>query len=227
MQPICPSPRSNRLLCVLSPADYDLLAPHLAPARIAQGDVLIDAGDTTTQVVFPLSGFVSVVVVLRNNAVETATIGRDGVIGAMSAFGFSKSRVRAVAQSPMFASKISSTEFGKAVAVSKPIADLCLTYNEVQFAQALVSAACHASHSVEARFSRWLLRARDLTESDTIFLTQALLSDMLGVRRTSVTEAARRVQAAGAISYSRGVIKIIDLGKLKATACECYDRWRP
>ena len=54
-------------------------------------------------------------------------------------------------------------------------------------------------------------------------LTQEFLSEMLGVRRTSVTDVASKMQAVGAISYSRGVIKVIDLGKLRNMSCECYE----
>jgi CRP-like cAMP-binding protein len=79
---------------------------------------------------------------------------------------------------------------------------------------------------VEARFCRWLLQTRDRAESDTITLTQEFLSEMLGVRRTSVTEVASKIQADGAISYSRGVIKIIDLEALRAMSCECYETVR-
>ena len=78
----------------------------------------------------------------------------------------------------------------------------------------------------ELRPPWWLLQTRDRAESDTITLTQEFLSEMLGVRRTSVTEVAVKIQATGAVSYSRGVIKIIDLGALKAMSCECYDTLR-
>jgi hypothetical protein len=63
-------------------------------------------------------------------------------------------------------------------------------------------------------------------ESNTILLTQEFLSEMLGVRRTSVTDVASKMQAVGAISYSRGVIKVIDLGKLRNMSCECYETLR-
>jgi CRP-like cAMP-binding protein len=89
--------------------------------------------------------------------------------------------------------------------------------------QARIGAACNALHKIEARLCGWLLQTRDRTESDTIMLTQEFLAEMLGVRRTSVTEVASKIQAVGAISYSRGVIKIIDLEALKALSCECYE----
>jgi hypothetical protein len=49
---------------------------------------------------------------------------------------------------------------------------------------------------------------------------------MLGVRRTSITEVASKIQATGAIRYSRGVIKILDVKALKALSCECYETLR-
>src|SRR3977135_1939302 len=135
-------------------------------------------------------------------------------------------QVRAIAKLPMFAIQIASTEFRKAVSSSRAIADLCIRCNEGLLAQARITAACNALHQVEARFCRWLLQTRDRAESDTIMLTQEFLSEMLGVRRPSVTEVASKIQAAGAISYARGVIKIIDLAALKALSCECYETLR-
>src|SRR4051812_27543086 len=69
------------------------------------------------------------------------------------------------------------------------------------------SAACFATHMVEARLCRWLLRARDLSGSDYLPFTQEYLAEMLGVRRTSVTEVAHTLQEAGLIKYARGKIQ--------------------
>ena len=112
------------------------------------------------------------------------------------------------------------------IANSAAISNLCIRYNEALLTEARVTAACNLSHSVEARFCRWLLQSRDHAESDTVPLTQEFLSQMLGVRRTSVTEVAIKMQDAGVISYSRGIIKIVDLQKLKDVSCECYETLR-
>jgi len=221
---IDPGPASNRLLAALPRTDFQLLAPQLTTLQLAQGTVLHEAGDEVDEVYFPLSGMVSLVAVMRDGkAMETATVGREGVVGVMSGLGLHISWVRAIAQLPAFASRVSSAQLRKAATSSKPISDLCIQYNEVLLGQARTTAACNALHHIEARFCRWLLQTRDRAESDTINLTQEFLSEMLGVRRTSVTEVASKIQAGGAISYSRGVIKIVDLEALKATSCECYD----
>ena len=205
-----------------------LLIPHLSSVQLAQGTVLAEPGVEVDHAYFPLSGAVSLLVVMRDGkaAIETGTVGREGVIGAMSGIAPCKWQVRAIAQLPMLARKIASTEFRKAVSSSKAIADLCLHCNEGLLTQAQIGAACNALHQIEARFCRCLLQTSDRAESQTIMLTQAFLAQMLGVRRTSVTEMASKIQVAGAISYSRGVIKIIDLDALRAMACECYETLR-
>jgi Mn-dependent DtxR family transcriptional regulator len=45
---------------------------------------------------------------------------------------------------------------------------------------------------------------------------------MLGVRRPSVTVAARTLQQAGLIDYQRGHITVLDRPGLEQAACECY-----
>jgi CRP-like cAMP-binding protein len=88
------------------------------------------------------------------------------------------------------------------------------------------TAACNALHPVEARLSRWLLQARDRLESNNIKLTHEFLSQMLGVRRTTVTVVANMLQQAGLIRYHRGQIEIVDRAGLEARACECYEAIR-
>ena len=194
---------------------------------LLRAPVLYESGDEVDEVYFPLSGMISLLVVMRDGkAIETATVGREGVVGAMSSLGLHTSKVRAIAQLPMHASRLLASQLRTAAVSSKPIVELCIRYNEVLLDHARITAACNALHHAEARFCRWLLQARDRAESNTILLTQEFLSEMLGVRRTSVTDVASKMQAVGAISYSRGVIKVIDLGKLRNMSCECYETLR-
>ena len=158
--------------------------------------------------------------------IETGTVGREGVVGAVSGIASCEWQVRAIAKLPMFASKIASTDFRKAVSSSRAIADLCIRFNEGLLAQARIGAACNAVHHIEARFCRWLLQTRDRAESDTIMVTHEFLAQMLGVRRPTVTETSIKMEAAGAIVCSRGVIKIIDLEAVQALSCECYETLR-
>ncbi|MEA2941434.1 MAG: hypothetical protein QOD09_1963 [Bradyrhizobium sp.] len=214
----------NKLLASLPRSQFNLLVPHLTVATLVQGGVVFETGDEVDQVYFPHNGMFSLLAVMRDGkAIETATVGREGVIGAMAGLGLYTSLVRVVVQLPLTASKIASSQFRKAVTASEPLRDLCIHYNEVLLTQARITAACNALHPVEARFCRWLLQSADRADGDTITLTQELLAEMLGVRRTSVTEVAGKVQHEGVITYSRGVIKILDRDGLERLSCECYE----
>jgi CRP-like cAMP-binding protein len=213
----------NRLLAALPRDHFDRLLPHLSTISLAQGIVLFESGDEVDQIYFPHSGMLSLLAVLRDGkAIETATVGHEGVVGAMAGLGLYKSLVRVVVQMPLACSKIAATHFRTAATASDPIRNLCIRYNEVLLSQARVTAACNALHPIEARFCRWLLQSADRSASDTVALTQEFLAEMLGVRRTSVTEVASKVQNAGVITYSRGVIKILDRPALMRMSCECY-----
>lgn len=214
----------NKLLSSLPRGDFDRLLPHLVTTALQQGAVLMEAGDEVDQVYFPHNGMLSLLTVLRDGkAIEIATVGREGVVGAMAGLGLYKSLVRVVVQMPLACSRVAASHFRTVAAVSDPMRNLAIRYNEVLLSQARVTAACNALHSIEARFCRWLLQCADRAASDTIPLTQEFLAEMLGVRRTSVTEVASKVQSAGAITYSRGVIKILDRAALHQMSCECYE----
>src|ERR1700682_5052298 len=154
-------PRSNKLLASLPQEDFQRLIPHLSSVQLASGTVLAEPGVEVDHGYFPLSGAVSLLVVMRDGkAIETGTVGREGVVGALSGIGPCKWQVRAIAQMPMFAGKMHSTEFRKAASSSKAIADRCQRSNGGLLRQARIGAACNAVHRFEARFCRWLLQTR-------------------------------------------------------------------
>ena len=62
----------------------------------------------------------------------------------------------------------------------------------------------------------------DRSDRGTILMTHELLSKMLGVRRSGITETANQMRQRGLIDYQRGKIEIIDRRALEAIACECY-----
>jgi CRP-like cAMP-binding protein len=179
----------NKLLASLPRDHFERLLPHLTSVQLPQGLVMFESGDEVDHVYFPHYGMLSLLAVLRDGkAIETATVGREGVVGAMAGLGLYKSLVRVVVQMPVACSKIAATHFRTVAAGSDPVRNLCIRYNEVLLSQARVTAACNALHSIEARFCRWLLQSADRAASDTVALTQEFLAEMLGVRRTSVTD---------------------------------------
>jgi CRP-like cAMP-binding protein len=214
----------NQLLTALSSSDYSLLRPHLKDVQLEQGSVLQDHGERIQYVYFPVSGMISLLSVMRDGkGVETVVVGREGALGAHCAFGIWHAYSRAVVQISGRAARIAGAQFQKAVRESERMGDLLLRYRELRLAQTQQSAACNALHGAESRLSRWLLQTSDVIGADMVPLTQEFLSQMLGVRRTTVTAIARTLQETGMIHYTRGRIEISDREKLEKSACECYE----
>jgi len=215
--------RFNRFLATLPPHDFSLLAPHLRTLALERGVMLHDVGEQIEHVYFPHTGMVSLVAVMQSGAtVETATIGRAGVIGASAGLGARTTMARAVVQLPGTAAWLSASHFHAAAVQSQAIRDLIVRHNDLLLSQVQQSVACNALHALEARLCRWLLQTHDCTDGNIIPLTQEFLGQMLGVRRTTVTLAARLLQSAGLIRYRRGLIQIVDRRALEETSCECY-----
>src|SRR5262245_1726323 len=215
--------RFNRFLGTLPPHEFSLLVPHLRTIPLERGVMLHDVGEEIDHVYFPHSGMVSLVAVMQSGAtVETATIGRAGVIGASAGLGAKWAFARAIVQLPGKAAWISASQFHTAANQSQAIRDLIARYNNVLLAQVQQSVACNALHAMEARLCRWLLQTHDCVDDNSIPLTQEFLGQMLGVRRTTVTIAARLLQSAGLIRYRRGLIQIVDRAALEDISCECY-----
>ena len=116
----------------------------------------------------------------------------------------------AVVLLPGKAAKLEIARFRAAADRSDVFRTLLARHEQVLSAEAQQSAACNASHAVEARLARWLLHARDLTNSESLRLTQEILAQMIGVQRNAVSIVANALQKAGILRYSRGYIEITD-----------------
>jgi CRP-like cAMP-binding protein len=222
-----PNGRRNLLLAALPVKDMALLGRHLKPITLQQGTVLQEQGELIEEVYFPHDGIISLLAVMQQgNAIEIATIGLEGAVGSVSGHGQRRSHTRAVVQVPGAGLRISAQHFRRAAEESAAVREIVVRYGELLLIQVQQTAACNALHAVEARLSRWLLQARDRLSSNTIQLTHEFLSQMLGVRRTTVTVVAHMLQQAGLIRYHRGQIEIVDRAGLEARACECYEAIR-
>jgi CRP-like cAMP-binding protein len=214
---------SNLFLASLSAADYEVVRPHLKSADLPQGGVLFEMGAPIHQVYFPHSGIVSLVVDLASgDTIESAMIGRESVVGASSGLNGQLSVCKAIVQIAGTATTLDALRLRALAETSIACRTMLFRHEQLILVQAQQSAACNASHTIEARLARWLLRSRDLQGSDDLLLTQEFISEMLGVRRTSVSVVANTLQQAGFLRYRRGHIRILNLEGLQETACECY-----
>jgi hypothetical protein len=217
-------PQSNNLLLNALPPDvFRAVAAHLRTVDLVFGATLAETGVEVTQVLFPHCGVISLVVEMAvGEMIETAMVGRDGVSNGTSALDGKVSLHKGIVQLAGRASAIHPDMLRKLADEHASFRTLLIRHEQVLLAQAQQSAGCNASHTVEARMCRWLLRLRDLNNGDELKLTQEFLGQMLGVQRSSVSLVAGSLQRSGLITYSRGNIRILNVEGLHESCCECY-----
>jgi len=214
----------NRILDALPPEDYQRLLPGISPVSLEFKRPLLEPGKAIDTIYFPQSAVVSLLTTMDDDAaVEVATIGNEGIVGVPVFLGAQAMGARDFyqVQVPGQAMAMNTRAFLKATR-RDPLRSLVQRYAQALFSQVTQQVACNGLHSIEERCSRWMLLTHDRVGSNEFPLTQEFLSQMLGVRRASVTVAAGILQNAGFIRYSRGQVTIIDRDGLENAACECY-----
>ena len=213
----------NRLLAALPQQVYQRLEPHLHLVELSQGQILNVVEEPEQYAYFPTNSMISRVVILQNSATtEIGVVGNEGFIGLPIILQSKRTFFSTIVQVGGDGLIIAAVELQKEIARQGALNYLLMHYVQARMIQVGQTAACNRHHKLEQRFARWLLMVRDAVQKNEFLLTHEFISQMLGVRRTGVTEIAVRFQKAGIIKYKRGTIKIIDDQKLEATSCECY-----
>jgi CRP-like cAMP-binding protein len=216
---------SNWILRALPEDERASVLASCTPVMLPQHRAIYRPGDLLDHVYFLESGLVSLLSVARDGrAIETGIVGREGLIGGHVILGRPVATGEAVVQISGQAMKVPTARLLRLLESSPTLATLVNRHIDLLLLQAQQNALCHALHSIESRFCRWLLQASDTLESDLLHLTQEFCSHVLGVQRTSLSMVAHALQTAGGIRTRRGKIELLDRRELEKTACECYER---
>ena len=187
------------------------------------GHVLYESGKTLKHVYFPTDSIVSLLYVMEDGAsAEIAVVGNEGMVGVALFMGGETTPNRAVIQSAGHAYRLAGALLKREFKRSGALQDVLLRYTQALLTQMAQTAVCNRHHAVEQQLCRWLLLSLDRLSSNMVNMTQELISNMLGVRREGVTEAAGRLQSQGLIEYTRGRITVLDRPGLERACCECY-----
>lgn len=213
----------NALLAALPPEELAVLAPHLEHLPYELGMVVEDVYHPIEWVYFPETGIVSSLSVMADgSAVETATIGREGMSGLYVFHGVECTPEHAFIQVPGEGWRLPTKVLQERIEELPTLKRLLHLYSAALFTLVGQNSGCNRKHTMVQRCARWILMSHDRVGRDSFQLTHHVLSQMLGVRRASVTEAAIVLSNAGAIEYTRGVVRIVNRAKLEQLSCECY-----
>jgi CRP-like cAMP-binding protein len=211
-----PDPRTNALLRAIPAREWRRWSDYLEPVCLPLGMVLSESGRAPGYVYFPTTAVVSLLYLTRDGASsELAVIGREGMVGIPLVMGGNAMPNHALVQSPGQGFRLGAQVVIEEMRRGGELLALLLRYAQALMDQVAQTALCNRYYSIDQLLSRRLLMAHDRVPSGVLMMTQELLSSLLGVRREGVTTAALRLQACGAIRYSRGRIDILDRAQLE------------
>ncbi|MDF3809135.1 MULTISPECIES: Crp/Fnr family transcriptional regulator [Rhodopseudomonas] len=216
--------RENRLLTMMPSGDFARLRPHLHRVNLDYRMPLSEAHRPVTHLYFPVEGVASLVNTMADgSSAEVGTIGNEGLVGIPAILGDTVGPLNVYVQVPGYGFKVQAEIIRDLLGTSTASRTLMLHYAHAFFNQVAQSAACNTCHDIEQRCCRWLLMTHDRMQADNFLLTQEFLAMMLGVRRTGVTDVARKLKGKNLINYVRGQVSILDRAGLEQLSCECYN----
>ena len=216
--------RHNRLIDALPQDIYDELVQRFELVSLTSGVVLHRPLEVITHLYFPLNCLISVTVAMaEGKTVETGAVGNREVAGINAFMGGSETtQTEYIVQMAGDALRIEAQPLLQAFDENKAVRAVLLKYTQAMIAQISQNTGCNRVHDITQRYARWMLEVRDRIQSDDLHITQEFISEMLGVRRPTVSVAATALQARGLITIERGVTRVIDSEGVQEVACECY-----
>lgn len=218
-----PEPQHNHLLGALPPEVQTRLFPYLELVKLPLRALLYESRRPMRHVYFPTDSIVSLQYVMENGAsTAISVVGNEGLLGITLFLGGESTPSRSLVQSAGYAYRLPRLRVKEEFNRHGELLMLMLRYTQALITQVSQTAVCNRHHSIDQQLCRWLLLSMDRLSHNHLTMTQEFIGNMLGVRREGVTVAALKLQEVGAISYSRGLIKVLDRAKLEALSCECY-----
>lgn len=216
-------PRQNHFLAALPESVWTRWRTQLEFVDLPLDKSLQTSGATPAYVYFPTTAIVSLLYITRDGAsTEIGALGNDGVVGIDALMGASTIASEAVVQSAGSGYRLNAHAVRQELSQGGPALPLLLRYAHAQVAQMAQLAVCNHFHSVEQKLCRRLLIGLDRSSQRELTMTHEQFSNLLGVRRESITTAAHKLQLSGVIRYRRGHVTVLDRQRLERGACECY-----
>lgn len=222
------SAQGNLLLAALPEAELDRIRPHLQVTELENGQVLCKASRPPRHVYFPTTALVSLLYhTPSGEGIDVAVTGPEGMVGMPFGPSLPWSTGQAVVQCAGEALSLPVSVMQEEFARGGSLQWMALRCGQLLLAQVAQTALCNRLHRIDQQLARWILTTLDRSESgERLQFTQAQVAKMLGVRREGVSSAVRKLEAAGALYWGRGRLKVTDRARLESHCCECYGALR-
>jgi CRP-like cAMP-binding protein len=213
----------NWILNNVPDAEFRHIRPDLEPMPLPLGATVLRQDCEVAYAIFPNSGLVSLVVMMREGRSSGISIaGCEGMLGIGLLGDLRRSAHSAVVQVQGEGLRLPADRLLYFLNRAPVFRSLTTRFGVIQLMLVSQTAACNRIHPVEKRLARWLLLCQDRLSSDTVKSTHDFLSTLLGTDRPSVTLAAQKLQNEGMIQLARGHLKVLARQRLEQFSCECY-----
>ena len=213
----------NSLVSKLPLADIAAFLERAKTVSCALRESIFEVGERFDRVLFPISGMVSLVTVLKDGtSLEAMAVGREGFVGLPLFHGIPVARSKGICQIEGEFYEMTPNDFVSLLTSSSELRRILHRYAQLSNEVIAQTAACNSMHLIEQRCARWLLLSADAAGRTDFGLTHEFLSQMLAVRRPGVTVAIGGLERQGLIEHRYGKVSLRDVEGLKKVTCECY-----
>ncbi len=213
----------NQLLAALPESEFKKIRPALDLVSLETGDVLWEAESKRHHIFFPTTAIIGLFYESNEGvSIEVGLTGRQGLVGVSTFMAEASMATRAVTFYSGDAYRMKASDVKSEFSACGDFQDICMYFTQILIAQISQKAICNRLHAVEQHLCRFLLYIHDHQQTNLFIITHDQISQVLGVRRESVSLAAAKLQENKLIEYSRGKIKLLDRKGLENFSCECY-----
>lgn len=215
---------ANHLLASLSQEGRERFAPEMEAVELDAKQVLYAPDERIESIYFPENCVLAMLTIMQNGqSIETATVGREGASWISASFKSPTMPCQTITVIAGSAFKVPTRVVENEIRKNGNFHNVLSHYSHMLLIQTLRGAACNGLHSIEQRCARWMLMTLDRTDGNRFATTHEFVANLLGVRRSSVSQMAERFAALGAVEIDRGYIRVTNRAKLERLSCECYE----
>ena len=195
------------------------LERHVTVIRFSPGTPLARAGEAIGDIYFPCGGVLAIGAKYGDRLTATGLIGREGYVGWSSLSGcreWPHDVIVRACETVLW--RIDRTVLLDFASRYPKFHEVLLRGVETFMQQMAQTIASNLTQSVEQRTARWIAMYHERIEGDELVMTHRELGIMLGVRRSSITDALHGLEERGAIRGRRGRVLVREAQILKDVA---------
>lgn len=214
----------NLILSHLTDTEFRAFETVLEPLILPRELRLVHTGMPVSHYYFLENGIASVVAAsAAGRSAEIGLVGRDGVSPPALIMEGNSFPFEITMQVAGHGRRVETAALAGFLRENPAVLPLLSHFFHNFFAQVAHTALSNAVHKIDVRLAKWILMCNDRLNGEEIAITHEHLATVLGVRRSSVTDALHILEGEHLIYSTRGLVIIRNRRALEAFAADAYD----